>query len=39
MIFGENNEYGLMQEGFGIKVVKIGENLWRKLNDSWGQVP
>jgi hypothetical protein len=21
------------------KVVKIGENLWRKLNDSWGQVP
>ncbi|MBO7557805.1 MAG: 2-oxoacid:ferredoxin oxidoreductase subunit beta [Bacteroidaceae bacterium] len=26
MIFGENNEYGLMQEGFGIKVVKIGEN-------------
>ncbi len=26
MVFGENNEYGLMQEGFGIKVVKIGEN-------------
>ncbi len=26
MIFGENNEYGLIQEGFGIKVVKIGEN-------------
>ena len=26
MIFGENNEFGLMQEGFGIKVVKIGEN-------------
>nr|WP_320060052.1 2-oxoacid:ferredoxin oxidoreductase subunit beta [uncultured Bacteroides sp.] len=26
MIFGENNEYGLMQEGFGIKIVKIGEN-------------
>ncbi|MCM1312772.1 MAG: 2-oxoacid:ferredoxin oxidoreductase subunit beta [Bacteroides sp.] len=26
MIFGENNEYGLMQEGFGIKVVKIGES-------------
>jgi 2-oxoglutarate ferredoxin oxidoreductase subunit beta len=26
MIFGENNEYGLMQEGFGIKVVKLGEN-------------
>ena len=26
MIFGENDEYGLMQEGFGIKVVKIGEN-------------
>ena len=26
MIFGENNEYGLMQEGFGIKVVMIGEN-------------
>ena len=26
MVFGENNEYGLMQDGFGIKVVKIGEN-------------
>ena len=26
MIFGENNEYGLMQEGFGVKVVKIGED-------------
>ena len=26
MIFGENNEYGIMQEGFGLKVVKIGEN-------------
>ena len=26
MIFGENNEFGLIQEGFGIKVVKIGEN-------------
>ena len=26
LIFGENNEYGLMQEGFGLKVVKIGEN-------------
>ena len=26
MIFGENNEYGIMQEGFGVKVVKIGEN-------------
>ena len=26
MLFGENHEYGLMQEGFGIKVVKLGEN-------------
>ena len=26
MLFGPNHEYGLMQEGFGIKVVKIGEN-------------
>ncbi|MDR0972462.1 MAG: 2-oxoacid:ferredoxin oxidoreductase subunit beta [Prevotellaceae bacterium] len=26
MIFGESNELGLMQEGFGLKVVKIGEN-------------
>lgn len=26
MIFGENNEYGLAQEGFGLKVVKLGEN-------------
>lgn len=26
LIFGENKEYGLMQEGFGLKVVKLGEN-------------
>ena len=26
MIFGESNEYGLMQQGFGLKVVKLGEN-------------
>lgn len=26
MVFGENREYGLMQEGFSLKVVKIGEN-------------
>ena len=26
MVFGENDEYGLVQEGFGFKVVKIGEN-------------
>ncbi len=26
MLFGENKEFGLMQEGFGLKVVKIGEN-------------
>ncbi|MDR0976509.1 MAG: 2-oxoacid:ferredoxin oxidoreductase subunit beta [Prevotellaceae bacterium] len=26
MLFGENNEFGLMQEGFGLKVVKLGEN-------------
>ena len=26
MFFGENLEYGLMQEGFGLKVVKLGEN-------------
>ena len=26
MLFGENNEYGWMQEGFGLKVVKLGEN-------------
>ena len=26
LVFGENNEYGLMQDGFGLKVVKIGEN-------------
>ncbi len=26
LVFGENQEYGLMQEGFGLKVVKIGEN-------------
>lgn len=26
MLFGPNNEFGLMQEGFGLKVVKLGEN-------------
>lgn len=26
MLFGVNREFGLMQEGFGLKVVKIGEN-------------
>ena len=26
MLFGENKEYGLMQQGFGLKVVKLGEN-------------
>ena len=26
MIFGENKEFGLMQQGFGLKVVKLGEN-------------
>ena len=25
LVFGENNEYGLVQQGFGLKVVKIGE--------------
>ncbi len=26
MLFGENKEFGLMQQGFGLKVVKLGEN-------------
>ena len=26
LIFGENSEYGLMQEGFGLKVVEIGKD-------------
>ena len=26
LIFGPNREFGLVQEGFGLKVVKIGEN-------------
>ena len=26
LIFGPNNEFGLVQEGFGLKSVKIGEN-------------
>lgn len=26
MRFGKDKEFGLMQEGFGLKVVKIGEN-------------
>ena len=26
MLFGANKEWGLMQEGFGLKVVKVGED-------------
>lgn len=26
MLFGSDKEFGLMQEGFGLKVVKLGEN-------------
>ena len=26
LIFGENDKYGLVQDGFGLKVVKIGED-------------
>jgi 2-oxoglutarate/2-oxoacid ferredoxin oxidoreductase subunit beta len=26
LVFGENHEYGLVQEGFGLKVVRIGED-------------
>jgi 2-oxoglutarate ferredoxin oxidoreductase subunit beta len=26
MLFGENKEFGLMQKGFGLQVVKLGEN-------------
>ena len=26
MIFGKDNDKGLMQEGFGLKIVKLGEN-------------
>ena len=26
LVFGEKKEFGLVQEGFGLKVVKIGEN-------------
>ena len=26
MLFGPNHEFGLMQEGFGLKVVRLGEN-------------
>jgi 2-oxoglutarate ferredoxin oxidoreductase subunit beta len=26
LIFGENHEFGLVQDGFGLKIVKIGEN-------------
>ena len=27
MLFGVDKEYGLMQEGFGLKVVKLAEEL------------
>ena len=26
LVFGENNEYGLIQDGFGLKVVEIGKD-------------
>ena len=26
LVFGENNEYGLVQDGFGLKVVEIGKD-------------
>ena len=26
LVFGENHEYGLVQEGFGLKVVEIGRD-------------
>jgi len=26
LVFGENNEYGLIQEGFGLKIVEIGKD-------------
>ena len=26
LVFGENNEFGLMQQGFGLKVVEIGKD-------------
>ena len=26
MLFGENNEYGIVQDGFGVKAVKLGED-------------
>ena len=26
LVFGENNEYGLVQEGFGLKVVEVGKD-------------
>ena len=26
LVFGENNEYGLIQQGFGLKVVEIGKD-------------
>ncbi len=26
LVFGENNEYGLVQQGFGLRVVEIGKN-------------
>ena len=26
LVFGENNEFGLVQEGFGLKIVEIGKD-------------
>ena len=40
MLFGENKEFGLMQEGFGLKVVKLGENgITERYSDSRCSLP
>ena len=36
LVFGENNEFGLVQQGFGLKVVEIGKDgyTWATVTDS-----
>jgi 2-oxoglutarate ferredoxin oxidoreductase subunit beta len=38
MLFGENNEWGIVQEGFGVKAVKLGEDGSTEGQSAEGQV-
>lgn len=35
LVFGENNEFGLVQQGFGLKVVEIGKDGYTWMMSSF----